>query len=537
MKKACLIFQILFFLPILQAQELPISIDLKEQLSFIAHDTLPVKTERLSKEINTSYSEYNGTMLADSTFFFTSLRPETSGDYENLFEEYWSTKIYCSHLTISGFSTPKAMSISINSPSYFNCNFTFNEAKNKVYFSRCLREASETGLQCEIWESDYSHGKWEKAKRITRKINLPGTTTTQPHLVEYDDCDILYFVSDRPGGYGGLDIWYSVNKGNKFGDPINLGSIINGPNDEVTPYYDLKHNTLYFSSNREFSIGGFDIFSSEGAFGIWQNPQNIGVPFNSPENDFYFSLNAAEEGKGFFSSNRPSNNDTSTCCHDIYSFYWIKQNPDTTIKDSIPQQDTISIEQKIQNILPLTLYFHNDEPNPKSWDTTTSINYKATLANYIQLKETYKNEYSKGLRGNEKQKAEETIEHFFTDSLEQGFRKLELFTSLLIQELAANKKIEITISGFASPLHKADYNLHLSSRRIVSLKNYLKEYDNGYFIPYIKKEQLIIHEQPKGQSQANKFVSDNINDQRNSVYSIAASLERRIQISEYKSFK
>ena len=540
MVKRLLVF--LFLLATMSAfpQELPIRIDTAKQIEYIKKDTLPIDIERVTNEINTKYSEYNAQLFADSTFFFTSLRPETYSDYENLFDEFWSTQIFSSQLTIGGFSNPKALPKIINSQKYYNCNYTFNEERTRLYYSRCVRDANRLDLQCELWGSELSHGKWNKPKRLTRKINLPGTTATQPFLVEYDDCDLLFFVSNRPGGFGGLDIWYSIYKNSRFGDPINVGSIINTEGDEVTPFYDLNKGTLYFSSDRHLTIGGFDIFSSKGAFSDWQKPENLGVPINSSDNDIYFSLNRFEDGHGYFSSNRPQESGgNDTCCYDIYKFTMPvreEQKADTTAQ---PQQtkETVSTEKKIQDILPLTLYFHNDEPNPKSWGDTTNINYKSTLANYIILKETYKTEYSKGLNGAAKEKAEADIVNFFKDSVEYGFRKLELFTNYLTDELSQDKTVEITISGFASPLHKADYNMHLSSRRIASFKNYIMEYQNGFFRKYISEGRLIIHEKPQGQQLAKKYVSDNPNDRRNSVYSIAASIERKIQITEYKSSK
>ena len=535
---------ILFIIPFIiitaaKPQNLPINVDFEKQAEYIRNDTLPYLIETLPAEINTTYSEYNARLFADSVFFFTSLRPETSNDFENLFEEYWSTQIFMSKLTIGGFSTPKALPTVINSQKYFNCNYTFNEARTRLYYSRCLRDNTRPDLQCELWGSEATHGKWSKPKRLTRKINLPGTTATQPFLAEYDDCYLLFFVSNRPGGFGGLDIWYSVFKNDRFGDPINLGSVINTSGDEVTPFYDLQSGTLYFSSTNHLSIGGFDIFSSKGSFSDWQQPENIGVPINSTDNDIYFSVNTWQEGHGFFSSNRPlSANGSDTCCYDIYKFKKIEKKVEAdTLSDTLPLKDTVSIEQKIRNILPLTLYFHNDEPNPRSWDSTTNANYKTTLANYVALKETYKSEYSKGMSGTAKENAEKDIENFFRDSVENGFRKLELFVGFLTEELTNGKTVDITVSGFASPLHKADYNMRLSRRRIASFKNFIREYKDGFFTEYIKNGKLTIHENPQGQQRASKYVSDNVNDRKNSVYSIAASLERRIQITEYKTIE
>lgn len=522
-------------------QSLPIRIDSAEQIRFMLQDTLPVVIERLAGQINSPYSEYNGYLDADSTFFFSSLRPETVEDCESLFEPFWSTKIYASKLTVSGYSTPKPLPVVVNSTQYYNCNFTFSRDRSLLYFSRCLRAADKADLQCEIWGTENRNGKWAKPKRLTRKINLPGATATQPHLVEYEDCHLLFFVSDRPYGFGGLDIWYSIYKNGRFGDPINLGSFVNTPGNEATPFYDMEAKNLYFSSTGHLCLGGYDIFVSHGEFSDWSAAENMGVPYNSPYHDLYFSLNRAEPDCGFFASNRPiaESGGRDTCCHDLYAFCRPPQQEDTVAVDTVDlQADTIPREAIIRSIVPLTLYFHNDEPNPKSWDTTTNRNYSTTLADYLELKDTYQKEYSKGLKGKAKMEAEQAIERFFKDSLEQGFKKLETLVSCLLSDLQQGKTVEITIAGFASPLHKADYNLALSSRRIASLKNYLWDYDGGVFRPYLAanaKPRLIIYASPKGHSMAHKYVSDNVNDKRNSVYSIAASLERKIQITQYET--
>jgi hypothetical protein len=187
-------------------------------------------------------------------------------------------------------------------------------------------------------------------------------------------------------------------------------------------------------------------------------------------------------------------------------------------------------------ILPLTLFFQNDEPDPRSWSYDTKQNYQNTLSDYLSIKELYKDEYSKGLKDKEKTAAEESIERFFKDSVEQGFVKLEMLSEYLLQELHSGRSVTLVVSGYASSLHDADYNLRLSARRIASLSNYLREYENGILKPFMEgnaTNKLIIKPKPYGSDEAiSKHVSGNINDQRNSVYSIAASLERRIQIVE-----
>ncbi len=506
----------------------------KEQVDFIKKDTLPVKVSPLSKTVNTNYSEYNGILFSDSTFYFSSMRNESEEDFGNLFEAYWSTYIYSSKLTIGGYSKPVSLPVTINSPKYFNCNFTFNKDRTLIIFARSPL-INSTDLRCELWMSEKIHGKWQKSSVLNHRINLPGCNTTQPYYVEYDDYAILYFSTDRPKGFGGMDIWYSVYKEGRFGDPINLGSIINTSGDEVTPFYDTIENILYFSSNRHVGIGGYDIFYSRGSMSDWTQPSNMGVPFNSEKHDIYFTRNSFNRN-GYFSSNRPTSKSLpeDTCCYDIYNYAWIGKMKEPSLDTTVA--DTVTIVEKIKMILPLTLYFQNDEPDPRSWNYDTKQNYQNTLSDYLSVKELYKDEYSKGLKDNEKAAAEESIERFFKDSVEQGFVKLEMLSEYLLQELNSGRSVTLVVSGYASSLHDADYNLRLSARRIASLSNYLREYENSILKPFMEGNagnKLIIKSKPYGSDEAiSKHVSGNINDKRNSVYSIAASLERRIQIVE-----
>lgn len=510
----------------------------KRQVAFIKNDTMPVEINLLPREINSQFSEYNGVLFPDSTFYFSSLRPESEDDYGEIFEQFWTTKIFRSVLTLGGYSKPTSVSPLINDDKYYNCNFTFNDDRTMMIFSRCLRESGKH-LQCSLWRSDYHAGRWGKPQQLNRRINLPGTTTTQPHWVDGEDYSVMYFVSDRPRGFGDLDIWYTIYKNNHFEDPVNAGSSVNTADNEITPFYDKKNGRLYFSSDgTHLTIGGYDVFYAEGALSKWTTPTNVGVPINSEANDIYFTVNSFNDD-GFFASNRPKNpeDDADTCCTDLFSYHWMYDVEDEVVEDTVVP-DTVSVMEKVTLLLPITLYFHNDEPDPRTTATTTRRNYRNTLADYLALKETYKTEYARGLKGEDAVAAQQKIDRFFTDSVENGFRKLEELSTLLLSDLQAGKNVSITVCGFASPLHKADYNLALSSRRIASFINYLKEYRDGIFLPYLTGaagNTLTVVSEPEGSSLAKKEVSDNPNDKRNSVYSIAASVERKIQITKYEA--
>ena len=189
------------------------------------------------------------------------------------------------------------------------------------------------------------------------------------------------------------------------------------------------------------------------------------------------------------------------------------------------------IAEKMGKLMPITLYFDNDRPDPNSKETTTVKSYSGTYQDYFALKDTYKDKCSKGLAGQKKADAEAEMEQFFIGSVKVEYDKLVEFTDLLLKVLKTGRTITLNVTGFASPLSDDDYNVKISSRRISSFKNYLSDFGGGVLSSYIYNGHLIINENSKGESVSAGSVSDNFNDQKNSVYSVAAAKERKIQIT------
>ncbi|MFT5903732.1 MAG: hypothetical protein ACI9O2_000586, partial [Flammeovirgaceae bacterium] len=145
-----------------------------------------------------------------------------------------------------------------------------------------------------------------------------------------------------------------------------------------------------------------------------------------------------------------------------------------------------------------------------------------------------RDEYKQGLNKTEGDLAEEAMDEFFLNEIDQGLSELALFSELLKRELEEGAQIEITVKGFASPLAATDYNVNLTQRRISSLENYLREYERGILSSYLDETAengglLRLSKIPFGEYVAEKLVSDNLNES-NAVYSIAAAKERKIEI-------
>ncbi len=194
-------------------------------------------------------------------------------------------------------------------PNDHYCNGALSADGNRFFFTICRGEETWGPLttRCEIYLIKRQGGVWSQPIRLPEYINMARVTTTQPSLATIDGQEFLFFASNREGGRGGMDIWFVTRDlaadDVDFSFPVNLGPSINTAGDEITPFYDAGSGVLYFASNGHPSIGGFDVFKSKGMETIWSAPENIGLPFNSPADDFYYVLNS-DGNAGFFSSNR-----------------------------------------------------------------------------------------------------------------------------------------------------------------------------------------------------------------------------------------
>lgn len=176
---------------------------------------------------------------------------------------------------------------------------TFNAAGDKFYFTSCESEEGNSG--CKIKLSILENDKWSDPVVLNEFINEPNSENKHPSLAISGDT--LFFSSDRPGGQGGSDIWMSLrgDEGESWLPAINLGKVINTRENEITPYYSSRHESLVFSSNGHVGYGGYDIYGAKGNSFFTPDLFNIGFPFNSTWDDTYFHIG---DTIGYLSSNR-----------------------------------------------------------------------------------------------------------------------------------------------------------------------------------------------------------------------------------------
>ncbi|NVK63643.1 MAG: DUF1573 domain-containing protein [Flavobacteriales bacterium] len=475
---------------------------------------------RLPETVNTVNSEF-GHGIYNDELIFSSLRADSISASEEVYSPEYSTSIYRSRKNDVSFeSSERIKALFVDKLS--TGNGTFSLDGTRFYFSLCEEENFQ--YRCKVMVAQYNNGEWFALDSLGSIINEPGTNTTMPCIAKLGEDEALIFASNREDSKGGLDLYYSkIRNGNQY-RRVRAIKGANSLDNEVTPWWNEKEQRLYFSSSWHDGFGGYDVFylDYDGGFG---KPVNVGQPINSPANDLYYFKDL---DTGYVTSNRIGVmfSKNPTCCSDIFSF-----KPPKIVIPPTPEETLADLNKR----LPVTLYFHNDVPNPRSWDTTSNVNYIDSYNDYTAMIDTYKKEYSKGLSGTKSNEAEEDIEDFFIQYVDKGVADLELFRDLLMKELEKGAKINITVKGFASPLAKTDYNVNLTKRRIASLVNYMSEYDNGIFLPYLNGTaenggKVVFSQVPFGEYTANQLTSDNPNDVQNSVYSRAAAIERKIEI-------
>jgi outer membrane protein OmpA-like peptidoglycan-associated protein len=202
-------------------------------------------------------------------------------------------------------------------------NTIYNEGAQSIssdgkllFFTACTR--SDGRGSCDIYFSRSKNESWSAPQNAGEPINT-GSWESQPSISANGES--LYFVSNRAGGKGGMDIWkcnlkgFSVTGNPVWGKPVNLGDSINTPGNEMSPFIHSDGKTLYFASDYWPGLGGFDIFyAQQKKDSLWSSPQNIGYPINSHKDEQGLVVDASGKN-AYYSSDRPGSNGM-----DIYSF-------------------------------------------------------------------------------------------------------------------------------------------------------------------------------------------------------------------------
>ncbi|GJM28884.1 MAG: hypothetical protein DHS20C17_15190 [Cyclobacteriaceae bacterium] len=248
---------------------------------------LPFKPNPLPDNVNEYDLQYFPVLTADQkTLIFTRRKSRDPQFDEDM--------VVSSRNDDGTWSTPESISERINTK--FNegtCTISANG--RTIIFTSCSGRSSMGS--CDLYISYKLGEEWSEPENMGTNINSRGWES-QPSLSA--DGKILYFVSDRAGGFGKRDIWKSHWVDGGWSPAINLGATINTAEEEVSPYIHVNGQTLYFSSKGFTGMGGYDIFSSDWKNGKWSTPKNLGYPINTSDDQVSLFITADGE-RGFYS--------------------------------------------------------------------------------------------------------------------------------------------------------------------------------------------------------------------------------------------
>lgn len=278
----------------------------------------------IGKPVNHKHIDFNPISVGNEHLIFASLQLDKMEYFDPAIDSIPKRKFYTAYKNGQNWKiTGEFGNDSINDVNANTGNGAFSQDGMRFFFTRCTKEFDERMI-CKIYMSQKKNNEWQKAKILNEEINIPYFTSTMPAVgVSRLNTDMLYYVSNRDGGRGGMDIWYTYwdSKRNQWRKPRNCGRHINTVGDELTPFYSVDRKMLFFSSDCRYNFGGFDIFSTRGSGRSFSDPTNMGTPVNSSYDDLYY--NVSTEGYfGYLVSNRPGGQSLrhETCCDDIYEF-------------------------------------------------------------------------------------------------------------------------------------------------------------------------------------------------------------------------
>ncbi|MBW3468703.1 OmpA family protein [Arthrospiribacter ruber] len=457
--------------------------DSKDQMDFLnehLQKELVIKKEKLPDPINQFTLQYFPVLTADSRKILFTKR---DGVMDNQKED-----IYVSYLGDDGETWTLPAGISENINTYYNeGTCTISADGNILIYTSC--DAPDSFGSCDLYVAYRVNGQWQRSTNMGKNVNSR-SWESQPSLSA--DGRILFFSSNRRGGYGGNDIWYSVrNEDGSWAEAKNLGPTVNTPRDEVSPFIYFNNEILFFASNGHQGFGGMDLFVSRVVDGEFTEPENLGYPINDHQDQFSLFITAQRDYAYYTET---SYNEGKVERSFLYRFKFpeeialgekliVTQGKVLNSKTGEPVAAKLSLVSLANDS---TMYqFRSDG---KTGDFMMLYPDKSFSGLYVE-KEGYLPKIYNVDRDNLKDQEDLEIsltpigpgEEFVFENIFFDFDKDELkpesMSSLkrLRDFLMTNYNVNIYIVGHTDNVGSASYNENLSLRRAESVKRYLLE--------------------------------------------------------------
>lgn len=247
--------------------------------------------------LNTKFPEFAPVVSADeSVLIFTSRREGSTAGKLDETGEYFEDIYITEKLSNGEWGPPENIGTNINTEGH-DASIGLSVDGKQLFIYK--DDNAGDIFYCKLKKDE----GWSKPADIGTNINTKNGETS---VCLSPDGSTLFFTSNKEGGYGGLDIYMSkTDKNGKWGKPVNLGPTINTAEDEESPFLDFDGKSLHFSSRAHKGMGGYDIYKSvyDSLTNKWSEPENLGYPINTADDDIYFVL-SGDGRHGYYASIR-----------------------------------------------------------------------------------------------------------------------------------------------------------------------------------------------------------------------------------------
>jgi OOP family OmpA-OmpF porin len=468
-------------------------------------DTLGITTEvtHLAGGINWANIEFSPVIIDSNKFWYVCLPSDEvlfhGGDPEH--DTIPKRRI---HEALKGkrggwYSHGEA-DLSVNMDDENIGSFALSPDGLRMYFTRC-KPNWKYQMQCKLFvmKKDES-GNWGSPEELPGEINHKGSTSTQPAVGSSSkpDRDILYFVSNRSGGKGGLDIWYTryrISK-DRYEKPRNCGTKINTVTDDITPRFDEYTHRLYFSSQGWPSVGGYDVHYATGERSKWMSKaKNAGLHINSPLDDLYYTV-FDDRDLALVVSNRDESIALkhAHCCDDLFMLK-VTDRIRLTEKGLVINEETNKPEKDVRVSLIIldkengeefvAARTRTDDQGRFELDLDPDMEYRIR----IKKDQFFADEYERstmGKKDNETNEVRMTIKPVTNDEISipniyYEFNSAELtvdaktaIDTSILRILTENPEIIVELGSHTDSKGSHAYNEHLSQQRAESVVSYLR---------------------------------------------------------------
>ncbi|OQP56654.1 OmpA family protein [Niastella populi] len=338
---------------------------IREQLN--RDDLKLYSEEKQGQQINAGGANYSPVWVNSSTLLFTSTRAE--GDLK---DKPFLNRLYEAVYENGEVKSVNQIEIPQGAGIHQGVAAVSPDGKTMFLTRWSLVAGKKTSA---IYTSKKLDSGWAEPVLFDALVNTPGYNAQQPFIMA--DGKTLLFSSDKPGGSGGFDLWYTtLDADGKPGKAVNLGATINTVNDEQAPYYHDASGTLVFSCNGRTGMGGFDFFFSKGTPEAWATPENFGYPVNSIKDDIYFTSRGS--AKNILEDVLLSSDRSAECCLELFN---LKRKDSIPNPVPVPVTEVVKEEPKVESVIVLENVYYDFDSSTLRVDSYPALDKLVGLLN------------------------------------------------------------------------------------------------------------------------------------------------------------